>query len=716
MRASLENILERVQQGAKTITHSLSYVIITAASSAIILFSGNAAAQQAPSPTSIPTAPASTPEVDAGLSERLQEFSVICNNPTYMAWLTRNAVSCVGVDANTLRLQMKSPIGNADVQDREQWRGYKFSDLFSSLDLRVTPEVSSNIAAGIAELHNSKLFANASTTNRLYPEFFSVAVVGSPARGGTRLEVVYDVQGHTQKYGQPNFGKRVKTRYGVNAPIWNKYEILTLNSTLLKHIEVGTLQRKISGEESRREATLARYSTPGRLVMEQYDPNTDMVLAEVTPAPDGTILLPEGVYRTTVRNATDRATFIDVDGDEKDDAGQPIPFSSGFAGTIKVQSRYTGIKPLTPEMRRQLETPQVYAVNVTTAPASVPVAEPQPPTAPQPPQPPTAPASELPAVPGTDEPTPRAPEALKPESLSSYFENVFVQRLGPHIATAVAAGVYHLSFNQDFVQSGLEGRSNAIGPVVAGQLEGILGKLGNETNGLGFRLRGEHRSVDNGQGVIEHNGQQRGTFTYDGRAYDLDAQLAYVRGLVKRSGEEHNRANLLLGLMVEQDEYAVAGNNVGDNTRTTRKYLVVLGYEARLGFPDDYAGHLANIQLAVGANRQQNTNGITYEPGLTAGVAARYGYRTPQLGIDLDIQLEHLRMNNGAQKERVDRQELWIGGRMRSAVLFSGRQDHQAGIELLHRTGLLDQSTRSGQQLEEGLHETQARLFIDFAF
>ena len=360
----------------------------TAAGAAVIALSSTAAAQApAPVPAAAPAATSPTPAAPASpprqylppeLQSRIDAFKEFCDNPTSMGWLTRYAVRCDGVDEQSIKLRLDTPVERPDKQEKRQWELYKFGDVTNNFDFLVNPETLRIMAEGIADLHNTAVHAKnprAAPSDLLDPSLMDIVSVGANGVGGSRLEVVYDIDKHKDLYKKVGaaVNKRVKQRYGFNTPVWNHQETLVLDVELLTHMDLQAIRAKISSEQSRQASTLEMYGKPGTVVFEKVDTATGAV-SGVFEAKNQVFELEPGVYVTRSKDAENFTPLVDFNGDGSTDLGNAFELSPGWNGTIRLRNQYTGTERLAPDVRRSIENEAVYSVRVAQPAAGAPAA------------------------------------------------------------------------------------------------------------------------------------------------------------------------------------------------------------------------------------------------------------------------------------------------------------------------------------------------------
>lgn len=742
MNLQTSTLAERVSDFFENSLDYVKYATASAAGAAIIALSSGAVAQT-PTPAASALAPAAASSaapaprryLGAELQQKVDTFKEICNNPTYMGWLTRYAVRCESVNEEHLRLRLETPVGKPDKQESRQWELYKFGDVVDNFDFLINPETKRIMAQAVADVHNNVVRArnrNAPTSDLLDPALIDIVSAGANGgRGGSRFEVIYDINRHKELYRTvgASVRSRVKQRYGYNTPVWNHQETLVLDVKLLQDIDVQAIRAKIDREQSRQASLLAMYGVPGTVVFEKVNPATGAV-DSVIEAKDHVFELAPGVYVARGKDARNFAPFVDVNGDGKTDIDSAFDFSSGWNGTIHVRNQYTGTERISPEVRRSIENEQVYIVRVAAAQTAtgtestvgtriIPVGttplvplptlpSPAPETPPTGTAPPLPPPTFSPSVPGT----PPTPQTLL-QQIDAEAAGMFA-RLGPHFNLVLIPGYGSLSLEQQFKESGYEARSNAQGPSIAGRVGGIIG----EGNGLGWQFDIDYAKISNGNGTVEKAGNNVGAFTYDGSRTVMAAEVAYVRLLSDQRSESEqsaSRRNVYLGLRAERAAADVSGTNIMANEQTTDALLLMLGLDYAHAALDG-VDHAVSARLGAGINSQSNTRGIDYDAGFSARIAAEYLARFKEMGLIAGTDLAYNTMSTGARGQEQERNELSLAAHGDVAYLWGEQRQHQVGVGVAYRITQAKNSAGGTAQVSEERGDTRLQIIADFAF
>lgn len=742
MNLQASALAERVSQFFKDSFDYVKYAATSAAGAAVIALSSGAAAQAPPAPAaSAPqAAPAPAPRrhLAPELQARVDAFKEICANPTYMGWLTRYAVSCVGVDEEYVRLRLETPVGRPDRQEQRQWELYKFGDVPDGFDFLINPETRRIMAQGIANLHNTAVHAKnqqAPASDLLDPTLIDIVSAGANGVGGSRFEVVYDLARHRELYRAvgPAVKSRVKQRYGLNAPVWNQREVLTLDVNLLGHVNVPALRAKIDREQQRKASPREMYGTNGSVVFEKVDPATGTTLETREATNDRVFELDSGVYVIRSKGAQNFTPFVDVNGDRETDLGLPFDFAAGWQQILLVRYQYTGAEHLAPEVRKTIEDEVVYTVRVRapamtlgTAPAGTgaasgtgtpPGTTPAPetgtaPSAAPPAEPPAAP----PVSPAPAEPPAPAPPVAPPtlfEMMNAEAAGMFA-RLGPHLNVALKLGYEFFTLDHDFEQSHINARSNADGPTIAGSIGGIIGGY----DGVAWNLAGDYLSIKNGSGTATQHGNNAGEFTYGGSWRTMAAEVAYARVLNDHRSEPDryaSRQKVYLGLRAEQASANIDGTNVTANEQTTNALLAVLGLD-HANASLDGADHAVSLRLGAGVNNQSNTNGIDYDAGFSARIAAEYLARFGEIGLTAGTDLAYNNMSTGTRGQQQERDEISAALHGGVAYLWGDARQHQVGLGVAHRSTFAENTAAKHPQVSETVKDTRVEIIADLAF
>lgn len=716
MNLQTSTLAERISDFFKNSFHYFQYAAASAAGAAVIAFSSSGAAQASPG------APAPRPHLDAALQQNLHAFKEICSNPTYMGLLTQYSLTCEGVDEQYIRLRLQTPIGRPDKQDSSRWRFNKFGDVPYGFDFLVTQETKRIMAQGIADLHNNAVRAknrNAPASDLIDPSLIDIVSAGAESGGGSRLEVVYDVAQHRAVY--KTFGqamqRRMKQRYGLNTPVWLENEVLELDANLLRHMNVSALREKIRGEEKRLASAREMYGAPGTIVFEKVDPATGTV-AGIVEAKSKVFELAPGVYVPRSKDARNFTSLVDVNGDGKTDIDSAFDFSSGWQGTVRVRDQYIGAQRISPDVRKGIEREQTYIVRVASAqPAagteSVPPIAPPPGAAPAAPGTPPAGAGPAPPI----SPPAAAPPAETPptlfEMMNAEAAGMFV-RLDPYLNVALKLGYEFFTLDHDFEQSRISARSNADGPTIAGSIGGIIGGY----EGIAWNFAFDYFAIKDGDGTVTQHGNNAGEFTYGGSLRTMAAEVAYARVLNDHRSEPDryaSRQKVYLGLRAEQASANIDGTNVTANEQTTNALLAVLGLDHASASLDG-ADHAVSVRLGAGVNNQSNTNGIDYDAGFSARIAAEYLARFGEIGLTAGTDLEYNNMSTGTRGQQQERDE--ISGALHGdvAYLWGDARQHQAGFGVAHRSTFAKNTAAQQPQISETLGDTRLEITADFAF
>lgn len=745
MNLQTSALADRVSDFFKNSFHQMRYAAATAAGAAVIALSSGAAAQAPPTPASpAPAASASAPQAAPApaprrhlapeLQARVDAFTEICNNPTYMGWLTRYAVSCAGVDAEYVRLRLETPVGRPDRQEQRQWELYKFGDVPDGFDFLINPETRRIMAQGIANLHNTAVHAKnprAPASDLLDPTFIDIVSAGAEGVGGSRFEVIYDLKRHQELYKTVGNAvkSRVKQRYELNTPVWNRNEILALDVNLLGHVNVSALRAKIDREQVRRASPREMYGAPGSVVFEKVDPATGMILETREASKDRVFELDHGVYVIRSKGAQNFTPFVDVNGDRETDLDRPFDFTAGWQQILLVRYQYTGAERLAPEVRRTIEDEVVYTVRVRTAPAGTDAPAGAAPgtgtpsgTGTETPAPEGAPAlgtgtaPPTGPAPGTGAPATGAeqiPPPTPPTSLDAEAAGMFA-RLGPHFNVVLTPGYGVLSLEQQFEQSGYEARSSATGPSIAARVGGIIG----EGNGLALLFDFDYLKIGDGNGTVERAGNHVGAFRYNGSWTTMTAEVAYARLLFDHRNESDklaSRRNGYVGVRAERTTANVSGTNITANEQTTDALLLMLGLDHASATLDD-ADHAVSVQLGAGLNNQSNTNGVDYDAGFSARIAAEYLARFQNIGLIAGTDLAYNSMSTGTHGQTQERNELSLAGRVGGSYMLGDDRQHRVGLGIAHCTTLADNRANDQTQVSEERGDTRLFLNLDLAF
>ncbi len=717
----------------------MKYAAASAAGAAVIAFSSGAAAQAPPTPASPAPAAASAPQAAPApaprrhlapeLQARVDAFTEICNNPTYMGWLTRYAVSCVGVDEEYVRLRLETPVGRPDRQEQRQWELYKFGDVPDSFDFLINPETRKSMAYGIANLHNTTMRAKnprAPASDLLDPTLINIVSAGANGAGGSRFEVIYDLAQHKELYTTvgPAVKSRVKQRYGLNTPVWNQREVLALDVNLLGHVNVSALRAKIDREQVRRASPREMYGALGTLVFEKVDPTTGTTLETREASNDRVFELDPGVYVIRSKGAQNFTPFVDVNGDRETDLGLPFDFAAGWQQILPVRYQYTGAERLAPEVRKTIEDEVAYTLRVRTAPAAgtepagtgapagaapgTGTGAPAPEGAPAPgtgTAPPTGPA------PGTG--TPPIPPSMPPTSLDAEAAGMFA-RLSQHLNIVLMPGYGFFSLKNTFEESGYEARSNAQGPTLAGRVSSL------SLFGIPVRLalEGDYFRIKDGNGTVEKQGTDLGAFTYDGSWRTVAAEVAYARWFGDHVNEQEQyarRRDIYFGLRGEQAAAEISGRNITKNERTTNTLLLVAGLDHASAALDS-ADHAVNVQLGAGVNKQSNTEGLDYDAGFSARITADYLARFGEMAITAGASGSYDNMSTGRRGQKQERREISLAARLGGNYVFGDQRQHQVGLGVAHRTTLGENTAAHQPQVSETLQDTRVQITGNFAF
>ncbi|MDO8642815.1 MAG: hypothetical protein Q7R76_04505 [Candidatus Woesearchaeota archaeon] len=698
---------------------TLRSTLAAVGSAAALTFSGSALAQTAAtsaapvSAASSSTSPASSasgsaqPSADAALQQNISDFAKICANPTYMAWLTRNAVTCDGVDGTYLRLRLETPIKNADSQDTNNWLLYKFGDLFSSFDIPLTSESIGLIARGIAYLDIATFYTTHHTTtvagrDVIDPALISIFSAGADSGGGMRLEFTYDLESHRTKYGGVGeaLTGRVKTRYDITAPIWKRGETLTLPVALLQSINFGALHAKLMGEEQRQASAIQTYGTPGDIVFVQMNPATGTPLATVER--NGTAFeLTPGIY--IPRNSGDTRNFthfVDMDGDRTTDLDRSFELAPGWTGTVRVQNQYTGTQRLSPPARKALEGDEkVYILRVSSTPT------------------PTLPLAG--SVPSSTTPSPAIPASGAESSTHSSPSSPYVALddeaagilapLRQNFHGSVAPAYALLSLADRFSAQGIESTANAAGVGIAGTVGVVAGSIDT----LAVDVHGSYFTINNGTGVVARDGKTLGAFTYEGTLTQVALALAYLRELEgQRTDITLAVKSLRVGAAASIDSARISGSALTENEQRMMRVLALLGFDYALA---SVSGADYNVQLLGGAgvNHETNTDGIDYDVGPSGKLDAALRVRFSEIGFAGSIGGTYDQMSAAVQETREERHSILLAGNVRGMYFLDQQRLNTLGIGVAHTTTFGETSNGRKAQLEETIHDTRLLLTLE---
>lgn len=613
----------------------------------------------------------------------------------------------MGVDAQNVTLRLETPIGKPDKQDTDLWLGYKFGDILASFDIDLNAESKTAIVYGISMLHNTGVVSknkNPAEGELLYPQFMDIVQAGADAAGGVRLEVAYDLHAHRAQYGSgPNVAARMKNRYGLDVPIWKRKEDLRIPVQFLREVDFDSLFAKINREQGRLAQAVEMYGKPGTLYVEKVEPTTHAV--EATYDPKGLVFtIPEGAYVPRVRDNRDFTLFVDVNGDGKDDIDHGFALGPGQM-RIRVHNQYTGPRPLSPAVRRQVEGgDRVYVLNITPTP---PLAPPAPATPPTPAAPPSGAA---PTGIGT---APPAPTPVIPFYAARNAEaEGIITPLRPNIHAAVTPGYASLSLTDRFSAQGIEADANASGFGIAGN----VGVVTSRGDALAVDVDGSYFTAGNGTGVVAQGGKNLGAFMYEGAHSTIALALGYLRELgEQQTDSDITVKSLRVGGAVSRDSARISGSALTANEQQMMRMLATLGFDyARASV----AGADYNVQLCGGAgvNKETNTNGIEYDAGVSGKLDAALRVRFTEIGIAAGIGGTYDQMSAGVQKTREERDSISLAGTVRGMYFLDEQRLNSLGIGVAHTTTIGETSNARKTQLEETQRDTRLLITLDLMF